>query len=171
MTSGNTAIGLGSNKGDTCRSIEEAKRLLKEAGLEIVRCSSLYISDPVDCEPGTPDFVNAVLIGHWPGSVRQLLNSSKTIERTIGRPAQHSSRQARVIDLDILLFDNLVIEAGDIVLPHPQLQERLFVLKPFCEIAPDWIIPSTQKSIRTACNELVETKGKEQKVRKLTPKD
>ena len=167
MTQTNTAIGLGSNRGKPKQAIREAQKRLQNRGLKNTCCSSLYLTEPIDCEPGTPDFVNAVLLGYWDKTVEDLFNACKEIEQDMGRPRQHSSRESRIIDLDILMVNDKIIQTEQITLPHPQLEQRLFVLKPFCEIAPDWIVPGTGKSVSDMYNDLVRHSDESQKIRKI----
>jgi len=167
MTQTNTAIGLGSNRGNPQLAIREAQKHLQSHGLQITCCSSLYLTAPVDCEPGTPDFVNAVLVGYWNKTIENLFNACKEIEQRMGRPRQHSSRESRIIDLDILMIDDRKIQTEKITLPHPQLQKRLFVLKPFCEIAPDWIVPGIEQKVSEIYNNLARHSDDSQSVRKI----
>lgn len=167
MTHANTAIGLGSNLGEPRLAIQKAQEHLQNYGLRIIRCSSLYLTEPVNCEPGTPDFVNAVLIGYWSKNVADLLGACKDIEEKMGRPRNHSSKESRIIDIDILMIDDEIIQTEKITLPHPQLTKRLFVLKPFCEIAPDWIVPGTEKSICEICNSLITHYDNPKNIRKI----
>jgi endonuclease III/2-amino-4-hydroxy-6-hydroxymethyldihydropteridine diphosphokinase len=135
------ALGLGANLGDPAATFRRAIAELRNAGLTDVRVSGLYRTDPVDCPPGTPAFTNAALTGGWHGTVRELLNVCKGIEVQMGRPARHGRNQSRTLDLDILMFGNERRQDADLTLPHPQLDDRLFVLAPLAEIAPDWRIP------------------------------
>lgn len=165
MTTANTAIGLGSNRGDSKAAIEEAEDRLEKGGFTIFRRSSLYKSEPVDCEPGTPDFINAAVIGLWRGEINDLLKLCKQIETAMGRPVKHSSRQSRIIDLDILMAGNEVYSDCKITIPHPQLTERLFVLKPLAEIAPEWNIPPKYKRVQEVLESLLrKTPASEDKV-------
>ena len=167
MTQANIAIGLGSNLGEPRMAIKKAQKHLQNHGLRIVRCSSLYLTEPVDCEPGTPDFVNAVLIGYWHKTVGDLLDICKDIEKKMGRPSNHSSRESRIIDLDILMVDDEIMQTDKITLPHPQLHKRLFVLMPFCEIAPDWIVPGIEQKVSEIYNNLARHSDDYQSVRKI----
>jgi 2-amino-4-hydroxy-6-hydroxymethyldihydropteridine diphosphokinase len=154
-----TAIGLGSNLGDPPALIRQAVHLLAEAGLADVCLSSLYRSVAVDCLHGTPDFVNAALIGLWGGSPRELLAACQGIERRLGRPFPHSSREARLIDLDILLLGECVLQTLELQLPHPRLQERLFALLPLSEVAPAWRIPPGNRTVAEVCRTLLARQG------------
>ncbi|MCQ2379181.1 MAG: 2-amino-4-hydroxy-6-hydroxymethyldihydropteridine diphosphokinase, partial [Victivallaceae bacterium] len=107
---------------------------------EIVR-SGIRRTAPVDCEPGTPDFLNQGVTGVWPGTAEELLLLGRAIEIRCGRPAVHSSRQARVFDCDLILFGEETISRPGLQVPHPRAKMRRFVLEPLAEIAPDWRFP------------------------------
>ena len=149
------ALGLGANIGRPIKQIREACRLLEEGGVSGVRVSPLYETAPVDCVPGTPPFVNGALVGLWAGAATGLLDLCHHIENTLGRPADHSSQESRTIDLDLLLFDELVINGERLLLPHPLLRKRLFVLIPLRDVAPDWAIPPDGARVKDVCAELV----------------
>jgi len=135
------AIGLGANLDQPRQQIQNAITELAAAGLELIRCSCLYETQPVDCVPGTAAFLNAALIGRWTMAPLQMLSICQEIELKLGRPRHHSSREARIIDLDLLLVDQLSMQTPPLTLPHPRLRQRAFVLAPLAEIAPDWPVP------------------------------
>ncbi len=135
------AIGLGANLGDPVATMLESVRRLEARGWYGSRLSSFYLTAPVDCIPGTPDFVNAAVTGHWPGSPVALRHACAEIERQLGRSEVRGKDRARTIDLDILLLDQLVLREQRLQVPHPLLIKRLFVLVPLAEIAGDWPVP------------------------------
>ncbi len=135
------AIGIGSNLGDSVTLVAEAVEQLLQDGVKQLRLSSFYETVPVDCAPGTPLFVNAVVVGLYGGSCRQLLNLCHAIEHRLGRPFPHRSDESRRIDLDLLLFDETVFTEPDLRIPHPQLRHRFFVLVPLREVAGNWTVP------------------------------
>jgi len=135
-----TAIGLGSNIGKAVENINSALNKMAEAGFKNIRVSAFYRTVPVDCKPGTPDFINAAAAGFWSGSPVGLLNCCKSIEEEIGRPTEHAQDEARIIDLDILLIKNTTINQSNLKVPHPLVASRLFVLIPLAEIAGDWVV-------------------------------
>jgi 2-amino-4-hydroxy-6-hydroxymethyldihydropteridine diphosphokinase len=133
-------VGVGSNLDDPVRQVREAMRRLGEVpGCELFLVSSLYRSapfGPVD----QPDFVNAVVTLSTELGPRRLLDSFKSIERDMGR--EPGVRWGpRVIDLDLLVYGDAVVAEDDLVVPHPGIAERNFVLLPLVEIAPDLSIP------------------------------
>ncbi len=162
------ALGLGSNLGAAPENIRTAVGSLKERGLTEVHLSSFYETSPVDCDPGTPPFINAALIGQWPGTPDELLRSCKQIEQSLGRPACHSSSAARIIDIDILLLNTFRLNLPGFTVPHPRLAQRLFVLLPLSEVAPGWIIPGTpERTVAEQCRlQLAITEAPERLVRK-----
>lgn len=136
----NAAIGLGANREKPKQTILKAVDKLRQSGFADIRLSSFYLTEPEDCRPGTPDFVNAAVVGLWPASPEELLAACRKIERELGRPAEHAKDEARTIDLDILMFDDQYLHTESLRVPHPLLTERLFVLTPLSEIAGDWIV-------------------------------
>jgi 2-amino-4-hydroxy-6-hydroxymethyldihydropteridine diphosphokinase len=141
-------IGLGSNVGDKAANLREALRLLtgaRSSGGVLLAVSSLYRTEPV----GYVDqdwFLNAAMHIETRLSPRELLIRLIEIERELGR-VRTVRNGPRTIDLDILLWENLVVNEADLVIPHPRLHERLFVLEPLAEIAPDVRHPVTGLTI------------------------
>ena len=130
-----TYIGFGANIGDSVEQIFEAKRrLLIAAGCADTVFSSLYLSSPVGYAD-QPNFINAVMRCSVGISALQLLNLMQVIEHDLGRVRETNNRNApRKIDLDILIFGDQVIESMELVVPHPRMLERRFVLEPLREV-------------------------------------
>lgn len=139
--SNKAAIALGSNLGVPKENLQAAIQLLTSGGFELIAVSEIWLTKPVDCVPGTPDFHNMAITGFWDSSSMDLLDLCQAIERNLGRPAEHRQDEARLIDLDILLFGEEVNDSPRLTLPHPRMHNRLFVLGPLNEIAPNWQIP------------------------------
>ncbi len=145
-------IGIGSNLGNREKNCERAIRLLIEHGITVTKRSSMIETEPWGVRE-QPKFINmAVEIG-TELDPEGLLSIFKKIEEEIGRlPA--SRWGPRIIDLDILLYDDLIMETPDLVIPHPGMSEREFVLKPLAEIAPEKMHPVLKKSIKSLLMEL-----------------
>ncbi|MBR7155988.1 MAG: 2-amino-4-hydroxy-6-hydroxymethyldihydropteridine diphosphokinase [Lentisphaeria bacterium] len=141
------AIMLGGNLPETPNALKMAQKRLLDGGFMIEKCSKVMVSAAEDCVPGTPDFLDMALCGSWHGSAMELLKLCQSIEIALGRPAQHSSRESRIIDLDIILFGSEVIKSEVLTIPHPRAAQREFVLRPLNEIAPEWLFPDRQKTV------------------------
>ena len=124
-----------------------AAAALERAGLTEMRRSRIHRSAPVDCVPGTPDFSDQALTGVWRGTARELFAICQQLECAAGRPEKHSSREARTLDIDLILFGDTVSDAPELTIPHPRAKNRRFVLEPLAEIAPDWRFPDSGKTI------------------------
>ena len=131
------ALCLGGNVGPVESHFDLAEEALRAAGAAEIRRSRIYVTSPVDCVPGTPDFLNQALIGDWCGSVESLFELLQTLERRCGRPEIHSSRESRPLDCDLILWGEEVISTPRLQVPHPRARQRLFVLEPLAEIAPE----------------------------------
>ncbi|MBN4052663.1 2-amino-4-hydroxy-6-hydroxymethyldihydropteridine diphosphokinase [Roseiflexus sp. AH-315-K22] len=135
-------IALGSNLGDRRVFIERAIAALdRSAGVSVELVSSIIETDPVGLR-AQGAFLNAVLRAQTSLSPRDLLGLMLEIERSLERVRDAAARWGpRTIDLDLILYADRVICEADLVVPHPRLAERAFVLVPLCEIAPDVIVP------------------------------
>jgi len=132
-------LGLGSNLGDKIGNIKNALRTLNDEVGKIGAVSSAYHTAPVGFED-QPDFVNAVAVLETQLSPEDLLAAIQAIETRLGR--RRTIRWGpRVMDIDILFYDDETISLPDLEIPHPRIGERLFVLAPLAEIARDWNIP------------------------------
>lgn len=149
-------LGLGSNLGDRKQNLAQAIELLSQK-VTIDRISSTYETEPVGYEE-QPLFLNAVCRVSTNLSPQQLLILAKEIESKLGRVSSFRNA-SRPIDIDILLYDYEVIKTPDLVVPHPRLTERAFVLIPLVEIAPDLVYPESGKSIGELVNSLKESAG------------
>jgi 2-amino-4-hydroxy-6-hydroxymethyldihydropteridine diphosphokinase len=138
-------LGLGSNLGNRARNIYRALRLLGSR-VRLGKISSLYETEPVGL-PEQPWFLNLVCCGETDLSPEALLNLAKTVERQMGRK-QGLRFGPRLIDIDILLYDDLVLSTPRLEIPHPRLHERAFVLIPLSELAPGVIHPVLDRGVR-----------------------
>ncbi|MBI2854655.1 MAG: 2-amino-4-hydroxy-6-hydroxymethyldihydropteridine diphosphokinase [Chloroflexi bacterium] len=137
-------LGLGSNIGDREDNINKALRLICQR-VAVEKVSSLYESEPWGYHD-QPDFLNAVCRTTTNLSPRELLALAKEIERSLGRKPRFRNAP-RPIDIDILLYENMVIVEADLVIPHPRMVERAFVLVPLAEIAPEAVHPQEGKTV------------------------
>jgi 2-amino-4-hydroxy-6-hydroxymethyldihydropteridine diphosphokinase len=127
-------IGLGSNLGDRERHIRDALRELAEPGdIQVLHCSTLHETEPVGGPPGQPKYLNAVAELSTDLPPRALLARLQEIEQRHGR--QRTVRHGpRTLDLDLLLYDDRVIDEPDLQVPHPRMWQRTFVTGPLAEI-------------------------------------
>ena len=140
-------IGVGSNRGDRIANCERAiGHLASASGISLLASSSLYETEPVDA-PNQRWFVNGAVVVETGLPARTLLAVCMRIERDLGRG--HSARNTpRIIDLDVLLYGTEVVNTSELVVPHPRLAVRTFVLVPLVEIAPDVIHPVLCLTVR-----------------------
>ena len=138
-------LGIGSNLGNRKKNIENAKSTLIQNGIKIFQTSSFYesLSWP---NPKNPKFLNIVLKIETSLNVVELLKKCKEIEKLIGRK-KTLKNSPRVCDIDIIDYDKSNLK-GKIILPHPRMHKRNFVLLPLFEIDKDWIHPISKHSIK-----------------------
>ena len=148
------AIALGSNIGDAEVIFDNACKLLENNAFHITSRAAVIKTSPVDCPPGPPDFANSALIGTFTGTPEELLELTQSIENALGRPSDHGFHTPRTLDLDIILFGDQQIDLPGLCIPHKLAQQRLFVLQPLSEIAPDWIFPDSGISVQDALKKL-----------------
>jgi 2-amino-4-hydroxy-6-hydroxymethyldihydropteridine diphosphokinase len=142
-------ISLGSNLGDSRKIILNAMAKLQKFSNEPILKSSLWRTSPVDCPPGSPEFINAI-VGFAPkrrATPESLLKKLQTLEKEFGRAPKKVLNEPRPLDLDILIFGDELRDTADLVLPHPRAHLRRFVLEPLSEIAPDLVLPGQVKSV------------------------
>lgn len=133
------AIALGSNLGNSLATLQSALEMLNQTPkVQVDSHSSWYQTAPVG--PPQPDYINACAVLDVALTPQQLLAALLQIEVTLGR-VRREKWGPRTLDLDLLLYDDLILETPELVLPHPHMTDRAFVLVPLAEIAPDWIHP------------------------------
>ena len=145
VQSGLSAIALGSNLGDSRAILESAIQIIAETpGIKLQAISSWYQTKAVG--PPQPDYLNGCALLKVEISPQQLLEILLAIEAKFGR-IRRERWGPRTLDLDLLLFDDLILDSPTLELPHPRLGERAFVLVPLAEIAPNWIDPRSGMAI------------------------
>jgi 2-amino-4-hydroxy-6-hydroxymethyldihydropteridine diphosphokinase len=142
-------IAMGSNLGDSLQTLQRAFLRLQDLSTAPVRQSSFWQTTPVDCPPGSPPFLNAVieiqpLQRETPES---LLEKLQCLEREFGRLPKKILNEARPLDLDLIAFSGEIRQTQQLVLPHPCAHERRFVLQPLSEIAPNLILPGQSETV------------------------
>ncbi len=125
-------------------TLEAAKAELERRGVVILNSSGIIITDPVPVSD-QPKYRNAVICAATKLPPRELFVLLKAIEADFGR-IDASRNAARVLDLDLIAYEGQVINDPDLIIPHPRMHQRAFVLEPLCEIAPDWIHPVLNKT-------------------------
>ena len=150
-----TYIGIGSNLGNREENCQKAIALLIEKNIMITKRSSLYETEPWGVKE-QPGFINMALEIETNLEPGILLRTIKEIENSMGR-LEGMRWGPRIIDLDILLYDDLILKTHDLEIPHPGIKDREFILKPLSEIAPDKIHPILKKSIKTLLIEILES--------------
>jgi len=138
-------LSLGSNLGDRVANIRKALEQLAGVGVAIRRVSSLYKTEPMDFRPQAW-FVNCVAEAETRLMPMQLLNAVKTVERALGRRTGVAKRP-RAIDIDILLYESVVVRSAALNIPHERLAERRFVLLPLRELAGNTRHPVTKRTV------------------------
>ncbi|MBE2285579.1 MAG: 2-amino-4-hydroxy-6-hydroxymethyldihydropteridine diphosphokinase [Prosthecobacter sp.] len=136
-------IALGSNLGDRAENLRLGiERLLARVPDVVLSASApVYETEPVDCAPGTQAFLNTVIELEAPCSPQELHQHLKAVESALGRPEQRERNSPRTLDLDLLYADDVVSDDPVLILPHPRLHLRRFVLQPLADIRPDLVLP------------------------------
>jgi len=155
-------LGLGSNEGDRAGALRAAVAALGRRGIEVVRSSSLYETAPQGEVADQPDFLNACVEVETVLGPEELLAACKDVERELGRKPGGPRHGPRPIDVDVLLLGPLEHRSERLVIPHPEVVSRRFVLQPLLELDSDLELPDG-----TALAPLLETVG-DQRVRRLS---
>ncbi|NJP10170.1 MAG: 2-amino-4-hydroxy-6-hydroxymethyldihydropteridine diphosphokinase [Leptolyngbyaceae cyanobacterium RU_5_1] len=146
-----SAIALGSNLGNSFATLEAAVGVLAQTpGISLVARSHWYQTTAVGSPQ--PDYLNGCVLLQTTLTPHELLGALLAIERQFGR-VRRERWEPRTLDLDLLLFDDLILDTPTLQIPHPRMVERAFVLIPLSDIAPDWIEPVSGNAIA----ELVQT--------------
>jgi 2-amino-4-hydroxy-6-hydroxymethyldihydropteridine diphosphokinase len=142
-------VALGSNLGDSRRIILDAMARLQKFSDAPVLKSSLWQTSPVNCPPGSPMFLNAVvaLVPQKNETPESLLKKLRELEQEFGRAPKTVLNEARPLDLDLIAFGSEMRHSPELILPHPRAHERKFVLQPLSEIAPELILPGQGRTV------------------------
>lgn len=146
-------IGIGSNIGDRKKNCIQALELMQKNSIVIKKKSGMHETEPWGNIKNQSKFINMVIEAGTDKSPEKLLAALKNIEQIMGRKNK-TKWGPRVIDLDILMFDDLVLKKPELEIPHPSMHKRDFVLIPLCEIASDITHPVIGKTIKEILNQL-----------------
>ena len=161
-------VALGSNLGNSAEILKAALDRLQRLSPDPILRSSVWRTTPVDCPPGSPPFLNAVaaLTVVPTETPESLLEKLQALEKEFGRQPKKTFNEPRPLDLDLLAFGEVVRSSAALVLPHPRARNRRFVLEPWNEIAPDFILPGDRRTIR----EFLGALNSSEKVTRLAPR-
>tara|TARA_B100001094_G_scaffold326698_1_gene383382 strand:- start:1003 stop:1491 length:489 start_codon:yes stop_codon:yes gene_type:complete len=147
-------ISLGSNIGDKMKNLLNAIDYLKSDNKIIIhKISSVYITEP-KYYAKQDDFYNLVLRLYTELEPLKLLFFTQSIEKKMGRKKTLNKNRPRIIDVDILCYNNIKLNLKNLLLPHPLIKERKFILEPFNEISPNFCLPESKKTINELLNAL-----------------
>ena len=142
-------VALGSNVGDPRQNVLEAIQRLEALSAAPLLRSSLWQTSPLDCPPGSPPFINAVVAivpisGETPET---LLRKLKLLEHEFGRRPKKVLNEPRPLDLDLIIFGRETTVTDQLTVPHPRAHQRRFVLQPLSQIAPDLVFPGQNRTV------------------------
>ena len=159
-------IALGSNLGDPKQNVVQAMDRLQELSDFPLLRSSLWQSTPVDCPPGSPLFINAVvgLLPRASATPEGLLDQLQALELEFGRRPKTVRNEPRSLDLDLIAYRQEMRASGRLTLPHPRARQRRFVLQPLSEIAADLVLPGQVLSV----GQLLETLDSSERVLRMS---
>lgn len=160
-------IAVGSNVGEPSKQVRDAIARLQEFSAEPLLQSSLWETAPIDCPPGSPVFINAVVavVPHKGESPESLLSKLQRLEKQFGRRPKKVHNEPRPLDLDLIAFGTETRNSKALVLPHPRAHQRRFVLQPLSEIVPELILPGQTRTV----SELLKSLPADGSVRKTRP--
>lgn len=145
-------IAFGSNLGDSMKIIDKALNLIENNGMNIIKKSKIYETKPYGYT-NQPNFINGVILVDTEMGCRKILEKLLSIEEELGR-VREIHWGPRVIDLDIIFYNNEIYNEENLIVPHPDMQNRDFVLKPMNDICPEYVHPILLRSIGELLKEL-----------------
>lgn len=157
-------LSLGGNQGDVCHHIDSAIQKINNKVGHVVSVSSYYETEPWGFEAET-NFVNCVLKVSTSLSAKEVLKEVLEIEALLGRRRVGKGYASRPMDIDLIDFDGMIMEDIDLILPHPRMHQRNFVLMPLKDVAPDWVHPRLNKGMDELIGECVD-EGEIKKMRR-----
>jgi 2-amino-4-hydroxy-6-hydroxymethyldihydropteridine diphosphokinase len=142
-------IAFGSNLGDRLLMLRQARTCVKASQLLAppYLVSGIYLTSPVDCPEGSEPFLNGVMEAELTGDPAALLRELRGVEQALGRSARAKGNAPRCIDLDLLYAGDCEMSTGELVLPHPGISGRRFVLAPLTEIRPGLVLPGQTETV------------------------
>jgi 2-amino-4-hydroxy-6-hydroxymethyldihydropteridine diphosphokinase len=154
MRGNNIYLSLGSNEGNREILIKSAIDLINTSVGKVVKVSSVYESDPLEFN-SSKKFLNTCLLLNSEANAQQLLLKLEAIEIKLGRIRKFEQDQYcdRPIDIDIIFIDDLIINLPELVVPHPKMHLRRFVLEPLAELCPDFVHPILKKTVSVLLKE------------------
>lgn len=137
-------LGLGSNLGDRLANLQSAVDLLSSEGVRAIASSRVWETEPVGGPENQPEFFNAVVTAETDLEPMDVLEASQRVEVRLGR-IREVIWGPRTIDIDVLLYDQLILDEPGLTIPHPRMHERAFVVLPLLELDPDPVLPSGRR--------------------------
>lgn len=143
------AFGLGANAGDRLAALRQAVAAIARVG-RVVAVSPVYETEAhvLPGQAAQSDHLNAVVLAETTASPHALLDAIRAAERAAGRDPRAERWSARPLDVDLLLYGDATLDVPGLVVPHPRLAARRFVLAPLADVAPDTVVPGTGRSVR-----------------------
>ena len=151
-------LGLGTNIGDMQSNLDKVLTYFRKDRLvSLIKKSKTYITSPMENE-NQENFLNQVILVETKLLPYDLLKYLKSIEQKMGRKIIKQKYMPRIIDIDILVYNTMIYNNNKLVIPHPKIKQRKFVLKPWNDIAPDYVIPNENQSINSLLRILLKSK-------------
>lgn len=150
-------FGLGTNLGNKEANIQQAIQNIEERIGKIIACSAFYITAPVGFDSANK-FINAACLARTRLSPMEVLHIAKSIETEMGRKSKsvNGVYTDRIIDIDMLIYDSLILDSQELTLPHPHMHKRIFVMQPLADIAAEIIHPTLKMTIKDLLEKLNE---------------